>query len=81
MQVLIGILASDIRLAVRSLKDFTAALGTPFVMPESRVRFRPLLIELLPSVLGSSLHLDFSSSPQGPGLQALSKISELCYPS
>ena len=37
-EILIGILSSDIRLAVRALRDWTSALGVPFVLPKSRVR-------------------------------------------
>ena len=38
-QVLLGVVSSDARLAVRALRDWTAELGLPFVVPESRVRF------------------------------------------
>lgn len=40
-EVLVGVLASDIRLAVRSLRDYTLALGTPYLTPESRVPGEP----------------------------------------
>ena len=33
--VLIGIVSSDIRFALRSLRDYTDALGAPYVAPES----------------------------------------------
>lgn len=36
-EILLGILSSDIRLAVRALRDWTSALHVPFVVPESRV--------------------------------------------
>jgi hypothetical protein len=36
--LLIGILASDVRLAIRALRDWTQAMRVAFVMPESRVR-------------------------------------------
>lgn len=36
-EVLLGVLASDVRLAVRSLRDYCQALGLPFAAPESRV--------------------------------------------
>eukprot|EP00887_Chlorella_sp_A99_P003136 scaffold9.g3136.t1 len=36
-EVLLGVLASDVRLAARALRDYTTALGLPFVPPESRV--------------------------------------------
>ncbi|KAL4444597.1 hypothetical protein ABPG77_002414 [Micractinium sp. CCAP 211/92] len=36
-EVLLGVVASDVRLAVRSLRDYCQALGLPFQMPESRV--------------------------------------------
>lgn len=36
-EILIGILSSDIRLAVRALRDWTSALSVPFVLPKSRV--------------------------------------------
>lgn len=35
--ILLGIVASDIRLALRSLRDYCEALDVPFVQPESRV--------------------------------------------
>lgn len=37
-EILLGILSSDIRLAVRALRDWTNALHLPFVIPKSRVR-------------------------------------------
>lgn len=37
-EILLGILSSDIRLAVRALRDWTNALSVPFVTPKSRVR-------------------------------------------
>ena len=37
LQILIGVLASEIRLAVRALRDYTQALGVPFRVPASRV--------------------------------------------
>lgn len=33
--VLLGIISSDIRFALRSLRDFTSALGAPYTPPES----------------------------------------------
>ena len=33
--ILLGIVSSDIRFALRSLRDYTAALGAPYVPPES----------------------------------------------
>ena len=35
--ILIGIVSSDVRLAMRSLRDYLAALHLPFVAPTSRV--------------------------------------------
>lgn len=35
--LLLGICSSDIRLAMRSLRDYTRAFRVPFVQPESRV--------------------------------------------
>lgn len=35
--ILLGVLSSDIRLAVRSLRDYCKALEIPFIPPESRV--------------------------------------------
>ncbi|PRW60311.1 DUF1824 domain-containing [Chlorella sorokiniana] len=35
-EVLLGVVASDVRLAVRSLRDYCQSLGLPFRMPESR---------------------------------------------
>lgn len=37
-ELLLGVLASDVRLAVRALRDWTDALHVPFVAPASRVR-------------------------------------------
>ena len=37
LQILIGILASDIRLAIRSLQEYCAALKLQYVTPENRV--------------------------------------------
>ena len=36
--LLLGVLASDVRLAVRALRDFCAALGSDFLLPEPDVR-------------------------------------------
>jgi Domain of unknown function (DUF1824) len=36
-EILLGILSSDIRLAVRSLRDYCLAFGVPFCPPESKV--------------------------------------------
>lgn len=36
--VLLGIVSSDVRLAMRALRDYLAALHLPFVAPTSRVR-------------------------------------------
>ena len=36
-QILLGILASDSRVAMRALHDWTTMLGTPFIAPQSRV--------------------------------------------
>ena len=44
-QILVGVLSSDIRLAVRALRDWTSALHIPFVVPKSRVS-RPLGLSL-----------------------------------
>jgi hypothetical protein len=35
--ILLGVLSSDVRLAVRSLRDYCKALKIPFIPPESRV--------------------------------------------
>jgi hypothetical protein len=35
--VLLGLLSSDVRLAVRALRDWTAGLGLPYVAPVSRI--------------------------------------------
>jgi hypothetical protein len=37
LQILIGIVASDLRLALRSLRDYVKALDLEFVQPEIRV--------------------------------------------
>ncbi|KAK9813162.1 hypothetical protein WJX72_010000 [[Myrmecia] bisecta] len=36
-QVLLGVLASDVRLAMRALRDYTQALSTPWMLPECKV--------------------------------------------
>ena len=36
-EVLLGVVASDVRLAMRALRDYCEALGLPFQVPESRV--------------------------------------------
>lgn len=41
--VLLGVVASDVRLGVRSLRDYCDALGLNFVMPTSRVPNAPTL--------------------------------------
>lgn len=42
-EVLLGVLASDARLAVRALRDYCTALNVPFFVPESRVPNAPTL--------------------------------------
>lgn len=37
--MLLSFLSSDVRLAVRAMKDYTKALGVDWVEPESRVGF------------------------------------------
>lgn len=37
VQILIGVVSSDVRLAVRSLRDYVSALGLPYVLPQSKV--------------------------------------------
>ncbi|KAL3153089.1 hypothetical protein ABBQ38_012107 [Trebouxia sp. C0009 RCD-2024] len=49
-EVLLGILSSDIRLAVRALRDWTSALHLPFVIPKSRVEGISLITSLSGSV-------------------------------
>lgn len=56
--VLLGVLANDVRLAVRALRDWTQALGVPMVPIECRVRV-PLRVRsfcvkstVLPHLLG-----------------------------
>lgn len=41
--ILIGIMSSDVRLAVRSLRDYCDALDLPFLLPESAIKTAPLL--------------------------------------
>jgi len=36
-EILIAVLASDVRLALRSLRDYCAAFNVPYVVPEPRV--------------------------------------------
>ena len=36
-EILLGVLSSDIRLAVRALRDWTSALKVQFILPKSRV--------------------------------------------
>lgn len=40
-EVLLGVISSDIRLAMRALRDYTEALNLPLVTPESRVPGEP----------------------------------------
>lgn len=47
-EVLLGVVASDVRLALRALRDYSAALGLPAATPESRVPGHPAL----PSIAG-----------------------------
>ena len=61
-QVLLGVVSSDIRLAVRSLRDYTQALELPFIQPESRVR----TTLLMPSL---------SRMPRCPSRQASRQLS------
>ncbi|WPT10984.1 hypothetical protein PSENEW3n2_00002156 [Picochlorum sp. SENEW3] len=51
--VLLGILASDVRLAMRSLRDYTAALSVEFVPPDSTIP--------LPQIQGS-VYIRYKSS-------------------
>jgi len=48
--ILLGILASDIRLGVRSLRDYCAALGLKFILPTSRIDKFPTLASIQTSV-------------------------------
>ena len=41
--ILIGVMSSDIRLAVRSLRDYCFALELPFLLPESMITTAPIL--------------------------------------
>ena len=40
-EVLLGVLSGDVRLAVRALRDWCAALGLPYTVPESRAAGAP----------------------------------------
>lgn len=59
-EVLMGVLASDMRYAVRSLRDYCQALGVPFKMPDSRVPG----VESAPAIKGP-VYLKYNS---GSGL-------------
>lgn len=48
-EVLLGLMASDVRLAVRALRDWCAALGLPLVAPVSRVPG----VDAVPSITGA----------------------------
>lgn len=39
-QVLLGVVCSDVRLGIRALRDWSTAVGTKFVVPESQVTLR-----------------------------------------
>jgi hypothetical protein len=41
-EVLLGVLSSDARVAVRALRDWCQALGLPYAVPECKVRRRAL---------------------------------------
>ncbi len=41
-EVLLGVLASDARVAVRALRDWCQALGLPYMVPECKVGGLPL---------------------------------------
>ena len=45
-EILLGVLASDIRLGIRSLRDYCVGLGIDFVMPTSRVPDTPSLASI-----------------------------------
>lgn len=47
--ILLGVLASDIRLALRSLRDYCEALQVPYELPESRIPE----VASLPSIRGA----------------------------
>ena len=47
---MLGIVASDIRLAVRSLRDYSMALGLDFILPTSRIASAPTLPSIKTSV-------------------------------
>ncbi|KAA6426201.1 MAG: hypothetical protein FRX49_04053 [Trebouxia sp. A1-2] len=49
-EILLGILSSDIRLAVRALRDWANALHVPFVIPTSRVEGVSVITSLRGSV-------------------------------
>ncbi|KAL4529992.1 hypothetical protein Ndes2437B_g08479 [Nannochloris sp. 'desiccata'] len=49
-EILLGVLASDIRLGVRSLRDYCAALGLEFILPTSRINNSPTLPSIQTSV-------------------------------
>lgn len=57
-EILLGIVSSDIRLAVRSLRDYCSALGVMFVLPESRVANKPQLAQ----ISGSSVYIKMNAA-------------------
>jgi Domain of unknown function (DUF1824) len=55
-EILLGVLASDVRLGVRSLRDYSAALNLEFILPTSRIPNAPTL----PSI-HSSVYIKYNS--------------------
>jgi hypothetical protein len=55
-EILLGVLASDVRLGVRSLRDYCAALNLDFILPTSRIPNAPTL----PSIQ-SSVYIKYNS--------------------
>lgn len=85
--VLLGVVASDVRLAVRSLRDYCEGLGLPFVPPESQVCLQRALLWLphctypdmpgAPQVSGVAV----AAAITGPVYIKLNSASGLCYAS
>ncbi len=79
--LLLGVLASDARLAVRALRDFCGALRTDFLLPAPSVR--PVMPQGLPRVLAEQItcdgcHNSWAVQPCAPAMQCTATRAGLC---
>jgi hypothetical protein len=76
--VLLGILSSDIRMALRSLRDYTEALGVEYVLPEYvDIDGRRDSTMPLPSIQGA-VYLRYRAVPARPHEEQSESISPQC---